>query len=296
MVAFAWVYGALYTLFWVEVTTTVIRSRGKRVDRRTALVAEENFFERLISAVTNARAAPSPLDGRTYDLSPANRTMRVLDARTEEMKAGIKRFVQRDLLKTYDEMPKCGTLVFDVFRRDFLGSREPRVVIAGASLSPVEEFLRDGSSSTPTSAAEFSRVRDEVVTRTDVFYFLCAFSTTSWAPEARNTLAGRNYLAALCDLNEDAWRVWYAPDSRWDYGARLFDLSTYEEKLEAIRTFTQRHTFELLMDDLTEDHVFEQLGYSVGVIREAFEMIASQSEFLRLEAGSDPYRLVRVYA
>lgn len=276
-------------------TTLTHKRYGKIVDRRTAQVAEENFFERLIAAVTHARAVPNPLDGRTYDLSPACRLMRTLDARTEQMKGAIRRLVERDLLKTYDEMPKCGTVVFEVFRRDLLGSRDVRVVVAGASLSPVEEFLTDGRSSTATSAADFARVRDEIVTRPDVFYYICAFSTTSWAPDARNTLAGHNFLAALCDLNEDAWRVWYAPDPRWDFGARLFDLTAYEEKIEAIRTFVERHTFELLMDELTEDFVFDHLGYAIGVIREAFEILESRSEFIKLETGTEPYRLVRAY-
>jgi len=276
-------------------TSVTGRPYSNVIDRRTAQVAEENFFERFIGAANNARAVPSPMDGRTYDLGPANRTIRTLDGRTEEMKAAIKRRVERDLLKTYDEMPRCGTMLLEIHRRDFLGGRDLRVVVAGASLSPVDDFLTQGSSSRPVGAADFARVRDEVVTRDDVFYFLCAFATTAWHPEARNTLAGRNYLAALCDLHEDAWRVWYAPDPRWGYAARLFDLTSAEEKIEAVRRFVERHTFELLMDELTEDIVFEHLGYAVGIIREAFEIVAAQTEFLRLETGVEPWRLVRVY-
>lgn len=272
------------------------KSAGTRIDRRTAQVAEENFFERLGTAVDRERAVPCPLDGRTYDLSPDRRRTRLLDGRTDELKTAIKRHVERDLLKTYDEMPKCGTMLFEVIRKEFLGSRDVRVVIAGASVAPVEEFLRDGASSAPMGPEALARVRDEVVSAEDVFYFLCVFAATSWSPEARNTLSGRNYLAALCERYEDAWRVWYAPDERWGFGARLFDLTTYEEKIESILTFVERHTFELLMDELTEEYVFDHLGYALGVIREAFELASRRSEFLRLESGAEPWRLVRVYA
>lgn len=273
-----------------------VTAAGSRIDRRTAQVAEENFFERLAAAVDRERAVPCPLDGRTYDLSPGRRRTRLLDARTDELKTAIKRTVERDLLKTYEEMPKCPTMLFEVTRKEFLGPRDVRVVIAGASVAPVEEFLREGASSTPMGPEHLARVRDEVVADDGVFYYLCVFAATSWAPEARNTLSGRNYLAALCERYEDAWRVWYAPDERWSFGARLFDLTTYEEKIEAILTFAERHTFELLMDELTEEYVFEHLGYALGVIREAFELASRRSEFLRLEAGAEAWRLVRVYA
>lgn len=269
---------------------------GRVIDRRTAQVAEENFFERFASSVTQSRGLLSPLDGRAYDFDPAHRTVKTLDTRTEALKALIKRTVARDLLKTYDEMPRGGTMIFELAQKGLLGGRDPRVVVAGAALSPVEELLRSAGASSPIGATDLAKVRDEICVRPDVFYFVCAFSTTSWDPDARNTLSGPNVLMALCDYFEDTWRVIFGPDPRWECAPRLFDLTTYEEKVDAVRRFVERHTFELLMDELTETFVAEELGLSLGVVREAFEIVEDQSDFLRLETGVQPFRLARVYA
>ena len=128
-----------------------------------------------------------------------------------------------------------------------------------------------------------------------MFYFIGAFSTTQWERAARNVIAGSNYLIALCDTREGAWRTYYAPDPRWRSAARIFDLTTEEEKVDAVRRWVERHTFELLMDELTEDTVFEALGYAVPIIREAFEMMAASERYVRFDTSTRPYRLVRTY-
>ena len=56
-----------------------------------------------------------------------------------------------------------------------------------------------------------------------------------------------------------------------------------------------RHTFELLMDELTEDTVFDALGYAIPIIREAFEQIAAEDRYVRFDTTARPYRLTRVY-
>ena len=53
--------------------------------------------------------------------------------------------------------------------------------------------------------------------------------------------------------------------------------------------------FELLMDELTEDTVFEELGYAIPIVREAFELIAAEDRYVRFDTSARPYRLVRVY-
>jgi hypothetical protein len=146
------------------------------------------------------------------------------------------------------------------------------------------------------AAAHLNQVREEIATDPTVFYFIGAFATTHWTPEARNTLAGSNYLIALCDFVEEAWRVYYAPDPRWGLSIRLFDLTTYEEKLDALRRFVERHTFDLLMDELGEDFVSEKLGYPAAFVREAFETVERDMDFVRLDTSSKSWRLIRVYS
>lgn len=265
------------------------------IDRKTALVTEEGFFERVAANINALSGLYSPLDNRTIDATPRNRVAKVMDDRSSEVKALIKKHAERDLMKTYEEMPKNPVVLYEYAHKDLLGPRLVKVTVAAASFSPAEELVRQGSSSRRTGPEELARVKDALCRKSDVFYYLGAFSTTGWEEGCRSLLVGSNFLAALCDLAEGAWRTHFPPDGRWRGAARVFDLTTEEEKIEAVRGFVRRRTFEVLMDELTEDFVFDELGYAIPIIREAFELIAAEDRFVRFETGSRPYRLVRVY-
>jgi hypothetical protein len=276
-------------------STKIRKSPATEVDRKAARIAEESFFERL-SANANATAGVfDPLSNRTYDASPRNRVTRILDDRSSEVKALIKRHAERDLMRTYEEMPKNGAVLHEIVHKELLGRPIVRIVLAGAALSPVEELIRSGATRRRMGADELSRVRDLIVRSESVFYYIGAFATTAWDDDARRALAGSNYLVALSDVHEGAWRTYYAPDPRWRSAARIFDLTSEEEKVESIRRWVTKHTFELLMDELTEDTVFEELGYAIPIVREAFELIASEDRYVRFDTSTRPYRLVRVY-
>ena len=180
-------------------------------------------------------------------------------------------------------------------REELLGRPSVRVVVAGAAFSPVEDLVRSGASRGRIPAAELNRVKDQIVRSEHVFYYVNAFSTTAWEEDARRVLVGNNYLISLSDVVQGAWRTYYAPDPRWRAAARIFDLSSEEEKVEAVRRWVTRHTFELLMDELTEDTVFDALGYAIPIIREAFEQIAAEDRYVRFDTTARPYRLTRVY-
>ena len=276
-------------------STKIRKGPAAEVDRKGARVAEESFFERL-SANANATAGVfDPISNRTYDASPRNRVTKVLDERSSEVKALIKRHAERDLMRTYEEMPKNGTVFHEIVHKELLGRPLVRVVLAGAAFSPVEELIRSGASRRRVGVEELNRVRDLIVRSENVFYYIGAFATTSWDDDARRALVGANYLVALSDVHEGAWRTYYAPDPRWRSAARIFDLTSEEEKVESIRRWVTKHTFELLMDELTEDTVFEELGYAIPIVREAFELIASEDRYVRFDTSTRPYRLVRVY-
>ena len=49
------------------------------------------------------------------------------------------------------------------------------------------------------------------------------------------------------------------------------------------------------MDELTEDTVFDALGYAIPIIREAFSQIAAEDRYVRFDTSARPYRLTRVY-
>ncbi len=271
------------------------KSVGPDVDRASARTAEEDYFERLGASMAAAAGIFDPLTNRTYDASARNRVTKTLDDRSAEVKALIKRFAERDLLKTYEEMPKNGLVLHEIVHKELLGRSSVRVVLAGAAQSPAEDLVRSGTSRRPAALEDLERIRQRVVRGEDVFYYIGAFSSTGWDEESRKALSGPNWLVALSDLYEGAWRTWYAPDPRWRAAARIFDLSSEEEKVEAIRRWVTRHTGELLLDELTEDRVFDELGYAIPIIREAFQQIAGEDRYVRFDTSSRPYRLTRIY-
>ena len=276
-------------------STKIRKAPPPEVDRKAARVAEESFFERLAANANATAGVYDPLSNRTYDASPRNRVTRMLDERSSEVKAQIKRHAERDLMRTYEEMPKNGVVLHEIVHKELLGRPLVRTVLAGAAFSPVEEMIRGGASRKRIGGEELNRLRDLIVRTESIFYYIGAFATTGWEDEARRALVGTNYLIALSDVYEGAWRTYYAADPRWRSAARIFDLTSEEEKVEAVRRWVTKHTFELLMDELTEDTVFEELGYAIPIVREAFELIAAEDRYVRFDTSARPYRLVRTY-
>jgi hypothetical protein len=276
-------------------TTRTKVGKPEPVTRAEALVAEEQFFERLRARLGGLQGVFHPLDGRMYDATARHRNGRTVEDRTAEVKGAVKRLAERDLMKIYEEMPKGTIELADITHKELLGAKSVKVVVAGASFSPMEDLIREGRSSRSIGAEELARVRDGIVTRPNAFHYVGAFATTSWDPGCRAVLTGPNYLVSLIDRVEGAWRTYYSPDTRWRGAARVFDLTSEEEKIEAVRRLVRRRPFALLMDEMTEDYVFDELGYPIPVIREAFERVAAEDRFVRFDTGTRPFRLVRTY-
>ena len=265
------------------------------IDRDAARSAEEAYFERIQAKMAATAGLFDPLTNRTYDASPRNRVTKALDDRSAEVKALVKRWAERDLVKTYEALPRNGTVVHEIIHKELLGRPQVRVVVAAAAVSPIEDLIRKGASRARATADDLARIRERVASSESVFTYLGVFSTTGWEEAAFKASSGPHWLAALSDLHEGAWRTWYAPDPRWRSASRIFDLAGDEEKVEAIRRWVQRHTGELLLDELTEDRVFEALGYAIPIVREAFQRIAAEDRYVRFDTSARPYRLVRVY-
>lgn len=151
------------------------------VDRASARTAEEDYFERLAASMAATAALFDPLTNRTYDASTRNRITKELDDRSAEVKAHIKRFAERDLMRTYEEMPKNRIVVHEIIHKELLGRPAVKAVIAGASFSPTEELVRHGRSCRRAPASELERVRDLLVRSDAVFYYIGAFSSTGLA-------------------------------------------------------------------------------------------------------------------
>jgi hypothetical protein len=275
--------------------TRMRKSNGPEIDRASARTAEEDYFERLGSVMGTTAGIFDPLSNRTFDASVRNRITKEMDERQADVKAMIKRHAERDLMGVYEDMPKNRVMIHEIVHKELLGRASVRVVVAAASFSPTEELVRHGRSCRKASGYELERVREMIVRTDAVFYYVGAFSSTGWDEEARKALAGPNWLIALSDRHEGAWRTWYAPDPRWKSAARIFDLSTEEEKVDAVRRWVLRHTGELLLDELTEDRVFDELGYAIPIVREAFRQIAAEDRYVKYDTSARPYRLTRTY-
>ena len=102
------------------------RKRKKKpspeLDRKAFRVAEESYFDRFQAAVSEMPGVFNPLDNRTYDAAPRNRVTKMIDDPSTEVKKLIKEFAERDLMKTYEEMPKNNVLLVEIEERNKGGS------------------------------------------------------------------------------------------------------------------------------------------------------------------------------
>jgi len=143
------------------------KAEPEPVDRKTALVREEGFLERFTGNINNTPAIFNPLDGKFYDASVRNRVMRTLDDRSQDVKVLIRKHAERDLMKTYEEMPKNPGVVFEIWHQQMFANRQLRVVAAAASTSPTEEMIRRGSSANPARPEDLKRVAEELKVQAD---------------------------------------------------------------------------------------------------------------------------------
>jgi len=118
--------------------TKIRKSNDPEVDRASARTAEEDYFERLAASMAATAGIFDPTSNRTYDASIKNRITKEVDDRSAEVKAQIKRHAERDLMRTYEEMPKNRVVLHEVVHKELLGRPAVKVVVAGAAFSPVE--------------------------------------------------------------------------------------------------------------------------------------------------------------
>lgn len=267
----------------------------KIIHRKTALLAEEGFFERINGNIARAPGVYCPLDGKTYDATGQNKNIRCIDTLTEELKLLIKENVQKNFMELYDAMPKNSIILHEIMHKDIFTPKSTKVVIATFSISPMKDLLLKGYSTEQMTGNLLNQIREEIIESSNVFYYIGAFSPAGWNNTAKNALSGKNFLIALCDIYEGAWRTYREPDNRWDIMYRLFDLCSKSEKIEYIKRFVEKHTLELLMDELTEDLVRDKLYYDSSIIYEAFEAIEEENDYIVFNTREKPHRLVRVY-
>jgi len=265
------------------------------VSRQAAREMEESFLSRVRRNFRQLAGIFNPLDGRWYDVVERTTGEYVVDLGAEAAKAAVRDRAKSNLNAVLASMPTNRAAICDVLTRDFLGSKQKRVVLAGISLSPLDELAAPGWSQSPLSYAAVVTAQRRIVTDPGIFHYLCWFSTTGWSAEAREALAnGPNWVACLVERQGDAWRISSRDDGRWGDALSVFDLESYAEKRDRVHAFVKRHTFELLMDRVSDRFVCEKTGLPQDVVRASFRDLAQQP-FLHLSTEEDLYRLTRVY-
>ncbi|MBI2924053.1 MAG: hypothetical protein HYY18_23595 [Planctomycetes bacterium] len=265
------------------------------VARQTAREMEEGFLSRVRKNFRQLGGIFNPVDGRWYDVVERNIAEYVVDLGAEAAKNAVRDKAKSGFNEILAGMPTNRAAVCDVFTRDFLGARQRRVSLAGASLSALDELVTPGWSARPLGFTAVTAAQRRLVTDAGVFYYLCYFSTTGWSQEARDLLAnGPNFVACLVEKQGDAWRIAAKDDGRWGDALAVYDLETYAEKRERVAAFVKRNTYELLMDRVTDRFVCEKTGLPLDVVRAAFRD-AANDPFLHLTEDPDQFRLSRVY-
>jgi hypothetical protein len=102
-------------------TTRTRFGKTEATTRAEALVAEEQFFDRLRGRLNGMQGVFHPLDGRMYDATARHRNGRTVEDRMAELKGAVKRFAERDLMRIYEEMPKGTIEVADITHKELLG-------------------------------------------------------------------------------------------------------------------------------------------------------------------------------
>jgi hypothetical protein len=265
------------------------------VSRQAARENEEGFLSRVRKNFRQLAGLYNPLDGRWYDVIERNVGEYVVDLGAEAAKNAVRDRVKHGMNEILASMPTNRAAICDFYTRDFLGTKQKKLSLAGVSLSPLDELAAPGWSLSPLGFAAVTQAQRRVVTDPGVFYYLCFFSTTGWSGEARDLLSnGPNFVACLVDRHQDSWRITAKDDGRWGDALQVYDLETYAEKRDRVHVFVRRHTLELLMDRLSDRFVCEKTGLPLDVVRAAFRDLA-QDPFVHLTTDEEAFRLSRVY-
>lgn len=263
----------------VDVTTT----------RSECRILEHQFLDRFERHLQSLKLVHSPLTAASYDSTSGTR--REID-QEPEVRALLRRAGQT---KAYDEMPVNRTVIVEIQRKPLFTARRPVIDLVAASLSPLEDLVFRGVADRRADSRDVAAVRERAVTQPKVFHYLALFSPIGWSDDARRDLVGANFVIALVDWHSGGFRAFIPEDAR-PFSRRAFDLASYPEKLDMLRTLLRSSIHELLVGEFTSDFAQRHLHFSLDVIESLFEEMVVEDKFLILDARARPTRLLREYA
>jgi hypothetical protein len=266
-----------------------VRLLGVPTTRSECRTLENQFLDRFERHLQNLKMIHTPLQASSYDCT--NGVRREID-QEPEVRALLRRAGNP---KIYDEMPINRCVIVEITRKPLFGARRPVVDLIAASSSPLDELVFRGVAEKPAGSRDISVIRERVVTQPKVFHYLALFSPTGWTEEARRDLIGANFVIALIDWHSGGFRS-YVPEDARTFSRKAFDVSSYHEKLDMLRTLLRSSIHELLVGEFTSDYVHKQFFLPIDLIETLFEDMVVEDKFLVLDARSRPIRLMREYA
>jgi len=257
------------------------------ISRKDALVLEDKFFQQAEMKLQATEGVWSPADNRFYKVGEGTCVRR--DSSDSALKELLKEQDIRNAVLNYIKMPKNRMMLYEVCHK------VPKVALAFASHSPLEELLNPGYTSRKGGIDDINRITKGIAVNPYLFYYIAIFSTTGWSAVTKNSscLAGNNFVVALGDYYSGVFRTYYAPSELWNVNYTIFEFAAREDKIKCVKSFIKSHTLELILGEMTEDKVLAEAGFDTEIIREAFSEIAQEEDYIRFNRRQNS--LSRVY-
>ncbi|RME76279.1 MAG: MerR family transcriptional regulator [Planctomycetota bacterium] len=255
------------------------------LERARAL--EDLFIGRFEDRLGEARRIVHPEDGGAIAAGPRDRveqkTLR-FDEVVDLMKR--HRVYDRALLRA---MPLDVALIYRYMSRSLFGRREPRLVLAACSVSPLEELVTRRYATRRAGAAELERALELVRPSPGALHAVGVLSTTGWEPGTEHQLPDNaDLLVALVSFEGGTrWRLQHSGDARWALLAPWFDPETEREKIDRARAAIAAHPqLALRGGHVVLAHLVEELAMDPRLVMRAVgELLEADRELALLEVG-----------
>jgi hypothetical protein len=252
-----------------------------------ARAIEDLFVGRFEEAMAEVRRVPHPIDQQLYAAGERDR-IHVKRSRSDEVLDLLKRsrIYDRSL---FDELPLDQVSEYRIVTRSFFGKKDVRVVVAAATVSPIEDFIQRRCSLAKSGLADLERALAAIGIRDESFYYLGVLSTVGWERGAERYIPSRpNVLLALVENRDGTeWVLRHNGDERWGGLSRLFDPESDREKVERARRRLETHReLSLRGGHVSLTSVRDELRISDGLLELAVdELIARDKDLTKQEVG-----------
>ncbi len=258
-------------------------SDTKELTAKEAKRTEELFIGRCRENLQALHEIPNPLSGASVRHQFAEEYYEPHTLRRQ-----IKEIMEEN--EIYDKpllerVPRGRYFYFTVYEHG-LFDKKPSVVISAYVNCEFADFVKEGKSSTPTSASEVESVRLGAMKESELFHYIALLGLCGFEKAALSLpLSGPNWeMALVTHAGGTAWKMVSGEPSRRNTMLALFDPEKKSEKLwraKSIITGSSELTvsggFIILSD------VVEQSGLSPEIVKKAAEDFCARDKSISIE-------------